>query len=336
MPLTSPAGGGGTRGGLSYGAMNDALVQGYATASTDGGNLSNGLDGSFALGHPEKIVDWASRAIHVMTVDAKALTTAFYGKAPKYSYFTGCSTGGHEGMTEIQRFPDEYDGVLAGAPGSNATHLHTAHIWTWNATNLDPSSFIPVAKLPVITAASVKACDALDGVVDGLIGDPSRCHFDPSTLLCPGGSDGPDCLTAPQVAAVKKIYAGTRNPRTGALIYPGYKPGGEFGWSPLVVGLVDEPGQQPVPAFIDIIRIFAYQNPNYNWRTFDFDHDMSFVDHEIGPIVDDQKLNLTPFSATGGKLILYHGWADQFVGPQDDVNHYERLAECAHEYLLDA
>jgi feruloyl esterase len=182
----------------------------------------------------------------------------------------------------------------------------------------------------MITAASIAACDALDGVTDGLITDPRRCHFDPSKLLCAAG-DGPDCLTASQVEAVNEIYAGTRNPRTGALIYPGYEPGGEFGWSPLVVGLVDEPGTPAVPAFIDIIRIFAFQNPNYDWRTFDFDHDMAFVDHKIGQIVDDQKLNLTPYSGRGGKLILYHGWADQFVGPQDDVNHYERIAACARK-----
>jgi feruloyl esterase len=322
-------GGGGTRGGIAYGAMADAISQGYATASTDGGNLSNGLDGSFALGHPEKIVDWASRAIHVMTVAGKAVTEAFYGESPQYSYFDGCSTGGHEGMTEIQRFPDEYDGVLAGAPGSNATHLHTAHIWTWDATNLDPASFIPVAMLPMITTASIAACDALDGVTDGLISDPRRCHFDPSVLLC-NGAAGPNCLTKPQVEAVQKIYAGTQNPGTGALIYPGYEPGGEFGWSPLVVGLIDEPGQAAVPAFIDIIRIFAYQNPNYDWRTFDFDHDMSFVDSTIGPIVDDQELDMRPYSRRGGKLILYHGWADQYVSPQDDVNHYERIAACAN------
>jgi feruloyl esterase len=181
----------------------------------------------------------------------------------------------------------------------------------------------------MITAASTAACDALDGVPDGLISDPRRCHFNPSALLCTA-ADGPNCLTAPQVEAVQKIYAGTRNPRTGALIYPGYQPGGEFGWSPLVVGLVDEPGTAAVPAFIDIIRIFAYQNPNYDWRTYDFDHDMSFVDSTIGPVVDDQELDMRAYSGRGGKLILYHGWADQFVSPQDDVNHYERIAACAN------
>jgi feruloyl esterase len=318
-------GGGGTRGGMSYGAMADALSQGYATASTDGGNLSNGLDGHFALGHPEKIVDWASRAIHVMTVAAKSLSAAFYGEGPYYSYFTGCSTGGHEGLAEAQRFPDDYDGVLAGAPGNNATHLHTAHIWTWNATNIDPASFIPVSKLPMITAAANASCDALDGVEDGLITDPRACHFDPSELQC-NGADEAGCLTAPQVEAVRKIYAGTRNPRTGNLIYPGYPRGSEFGWAPLVVGLVEAPGTPAVPAFVDIIRIFAFQDPNYDWRTYDFDRDMDFVDSTIGPIVNSVDPYLTAFKSHGGKLLLYHGWADQFVGPQDNIDYYERIA----------
>ncbi len=313
-------GGGGTRGGIGYAGMADAVSRGYATASTDGGNLGDGRDGSFALAHPEKVADWAYRAVHVMTEAAKVVTDSFYGRRPQYSYFRGCSTGGHQGMAEAQRFPTDYDGILAGAPGNNATHLHTAHVWTWNAAHLSPAAVIPESKLPMLADAALRACDALDGVADRLLTDPRTCRFDPASLSCKG-ADGPNCLTGPQVDAIKKIYDGTRNPRTGELIYPGYPPGSEAAWAPLVTGI----GTPPVPAFVDIIRIFAYQNPKYDWRTFDFDRDMAYVDKAIGSVVNSVDPNLTPFRSRGGKLLLYHGWSDQYVGPQDTIDQYDKI-----------
>jgi feruloyl esterase len=322
-------GGGGTRAGIAYNEMAQLIGFGFATAATDGGNLGNSVDGHFGYQHPEKIADWAYRSTHLMTVTAKTVASSFFGQGPVHSYFAGCSTGGHEGVMEAQRFPGDYDGIMAGAPSNHATHLQAGHIWTWNATNIDPASFIPPTLLPTITAAAVARCDAIDGVVDGLITDPRQCDFDPSDIECQG-PNGTNCLTSAQVTAVKKIYAGPRNPQTGALVYAGFAPGGEFGWDPLVYGLPGsletppEPGY--VPAFIDIIRIWAFQNPQYDWRLFDFAQDMASVDTAIASVINDVDPDLTAFKNLGGKLVLYHGWEDQHISPQDDINYYERIA----------
>ncbi|MBI3491841.1 MAG: tannase/feruloyl esterase family alpha/beta hydrolase, partial [Acidobacteria bacterium] len=206
-------GNGGWAGVISYPAMAAAIRRGYATASTDTGHAGNGGDASFAFDHPEKLVDFAYRAVLDMTVDAKALVHAHYGSAPTRSYWNGCSTGGRQGLKEAQKFPADYDGIIAGAPANYMTHLLTHSIWVAQAAHSDPASAIPGEKFPAIHKAAVDACDALDGVKDGVIEDPARCHFDPKAVQCTG-DDSPTCLTAPQVEAARKIYAPAKNPRT--------------------------------------------------------------------------------------------------------------------------
>src|SRR5262245_42626477 len=193
-------GNGGWAGVISYSAMADAVRAGYATASTDTGHV--GGRGAFALGHPEKLIDFSWRSEHEMTVKAKAVVQAFYGSAPKYSYWNGCSTGGRQGLKEAQKFPEDYDGIIAGAP-ANRTAIG---LWIAHAVLKDADSYIPPAKYPIIHRAALDACDAIDGVTDGIIDDPRTCAFDPKTLLC-NDADGPSCLTAPQAAAAKKIYS---------------------------------------------------------------------------------------------------------------------------------
>src|SRR5579872_2584057 len=200
-------GNGGFAGSINYGSMAAALSHGYATASTDTGHQAGGTDATWALGHPEKIVDFGYRAIHETADKAKAITRAFYGQGPRHSYFSSCSNGGRQALMEAQRFPADYDGIIAVAPANFWTHLLTQAIWDVQATMQDPSSYISEKKLPALEAAVLAQCDAADGVKDGVLDDPSRCHFDPSELLCKG-AESDSCLTMPQVSALKKIYAG--------------------------------------------------------------------------------------------------------------------------------
>ena len=177
-------GGGGFAGVISYGAMMTALRRGYATASTDTGHSTPG--GSWALGHPELIVDYAYRAIHEMTIKSKEIVKTFYGNAPARSYFVGCSTGGRQGLMEAQRFPADYDGIVAGAPANYFTHLMAGTLSPAAATMKDESTRLSPAKLSALNKGALAACDAGDGVADGLINNPLACKFDPGTLLCGG------------------------------------------------------------------------------------------------------------------------------------------------------
>ena len=228
-------GNGGWAGTITYAAMASALQRGYATASTDTGHAGTGGDGSFALNHPEKVVDFAYRAVHEMTVQAKAIVEKHYGSGPRLSYWNSCSTGGRQGLKEAQKYPADYDGIIAGAPANFMTHLGAHSLWVAQATLTDPASFIPREQFAVIHKAVLDACDALDGVKDGVLEDPGRCHFDPKTIQCAAG-DSSGCLTPPQVEAVRRIYAPAKNPRTGAEIFPGLEPGSETGWVAMAGG----------------------------------------------------------------------------------------------------
>jgi feruloyl esterase len=308
-------GNGGWAGMISYPAMAEAVKGGYATSSTDTGHV--GGSGQFALGHPEKLIDYAYRSEHEMTLKAKAIIQAFYGNAPKYSYWNGCSTGGKQGLTEAQRYPDDYDGIIAGAPANYMIHLHAWSI----ALNLDvtktPASFIPPEKYPAIHKAVLEACDAKDGVKDGVLENPKQCQFDPEAIECED-ADAPSCLTASQVEAAKAIYAPLVNPRTKQLIFPSVEPGSEMGWSLLA-------GQNPVGIAIDTFKYVIFKDPNWDYHTLNFDHDIDYADK-----VDDHLNNaidpdLRPFFRHGGKLIMYHGWNDTAISPGNSVNYYESV-----------
>ena len=193
-------GNGGFAGEIDYRSLGQSISQGYAAAATDTGHAASGTDARWALGHPEKITDFAYRAIHEMTVVGKAAVKAFYGEAPRHAYFSSCSNGGRQALMEAQRFPEDYDGILAGAPANYWTHLLASALWDAQATTLDPASYIPTSKIPTIAHAVNEACDAADGVKDGVLNDPRKCHFNPATLLCKEG-DSASCLTQPQVTA---------------------------------------------------------------------------------------------------------------------------------------
>jgi feruloyl esterase len=219
-------GNGGAGGAISYSALATGLVKGYAVANTDMGTTTTGLDFSFGIGHPDLAKDWAYRATHLMTVIAKQITKTYYDRDPALAYFTGCSTGGHQAITEAHRFADDYNGIVSGDPANNRIRLHLVGTWNWIATHEDPESYFPLATIPMIHRAVLEACDAIDGIRDGVIDDPRKCKFDPMSLVCRSG-EAADCLTAKQAAALKKIYQGPKNPRTGELVFPGMYPGSE-------------------------------------------------------------------------------------------------------------
>jgi tannase/feruloyl esterase len=307
-------GNGGWAGVISYAAMADAVRAGYASASTDTGHV--GGRGTFALGHPEKLIDFAWRSEHEMTVKAKAVIEAFYGNGPKLSYWNGCSTGGRQGLKEAQMFPEDYDGIIAGAP-ANRTAMA---LWIAHAVLKDPASYIPPAKYPVIHQAALNACDMNDGLKDGLIDDPRACTFDPAVLLCKG-EDGASCLTAPQVEAAKKIYSPAINPRTGKELFASLIPGSELAWG------VQAQGPEPSTNISDQYRYVVFKDPNWDWRTFNFDSDVVRGDLPENLVMNATDPNMQPFFKRGGKLLLYHGWSDTNVPAVNTIKYYERVVE---------
>jgi feruloyl esterase len=312
-------GNGGLAGSISYGAMRNALGTGYATASTDTGHVSS--DTAWFT-DAQQTIDNGYRAIHEMTVKAKAIVRAYYGERPRFSYFNGCSTGGGQGFMEAQRYPRDYDGILAGAPNWRPTRLRAGgHVWAWVATHKDPAATIPAAKLPVMGNAVLAQCDALDGVADGVIEDPRKCGFDPGALLCAQGQDPATCLTAPQVEAVRKLYQGARNPNTGAQIFPGYARGVEFGWNSLIGGA------NPFGAGYEFFRWAVFRDPAYDFRNFDFDAHVALADELFGPILNADSPDLRRFARAGGKMLIYHGWADPLIPTYNTLEYYDGLLD---------
>jgi len=311
-------GNGGWAGVISYPAMANALRRGYATSSTDTGHV--GATGTFALGHPEKFIDFAYRSEHEMTVTAKAIIDRFYGRGPRLSYWNGCSTGGRQGLAEAQRFPDDYDGIIAGASANPRTYLNSWQISIAQATLKDPASFIPPAKYPMIHQAVVAACDALDGVTDGIIGDPTRCRFDPKSLECKD-ADGPSCLTAAQVTAARTVMSPVKNPRSGEEIFPGLEPGTELAWAGLVGGT------EPVATALDQFKYVVFKDASWDWRTFDLARDLAAANKADNGTINAVNPDLTRFAGHGGRLLMYHGWSDGSVAPRASVNYYTSVVK---------
>lgn len=309
-------GNGGWAGTISYPAMAKALSQGYATASTDTGHSTPG--GSFAAGHPEKLIDFGYRAVHETTVQAKALVKAFYAGEPRRSYWNGCSTGGRQGLMSAQRYPADFDGVIAGAPANYMSHLQPWSLAVGLAVHATEESYIPPAKYVVLHKAVIEACDALDGVKDGVIENPMRCSFDPKTIQCQG-SDTSACLTAPQVEAARRVYANTVNPRTGAIVFPSLEPGSEMGWAGLA-------GPQPLGIATDTYRYVINNSPGWDWHMLDLDKDVTAAEKVFAGSVDAVNPDLNAFFNRGGKLLMYHGWNDQLIAPRNSINYFNAVS----------
>lgn len=293
--------------------MQAALREGYATSATDTGH--SGGNGMFALGHPEKITDFAYRAVHDTAVTSKMLIKAYYGKAPKYSYWNGCSTGGRQALVEATKFPDDFDGIIAGAPANPHIHLHAAGVERSIELNKNDAP-LSQAKIEMLHRAILAQCDALDGVKDGLIGDPHKCKFDPGSLLCKR-DETENCLTAGEVDTVKIVFGDIKT-RKGEIIWTGYEPGSEL----QLASLRTTP--TPTGGGWDSIRILGHQDANYDWHKFDLDADVALAD-KAG--IDALTSDLSAFKQHGGKLLLYHGWADQAIPPGHTVLFYESVLD---------
>jgi feruloyl esterase len=307
---------GGYDGSISYGALADGVSRGYAATSTDTGHIGGDL--VFGRGHPEKVKDWAFRAMHVTAEAAKLMLRNLYGRWPDHSYYVGCATGGHQALSEAQRYPEDYDGIVAGDPGNDRLNETAGYVSAWLA--LHDSAGKPLltqSELQLVTRSAVAQCDADDGVKDGVIDDPRRCKFTPASLLCK--ADKTDrCLTQMQVDAVKAVYAGTRNPRTGEMIFPGWSIGSEgfgpqAGWGAWLVN-------PKVPMRSEVYNDFVFHDPNWDFHSFDFDKDVAYAQAAI-PWLAAESRDLSGFYGRHGKLILYAGWSDPVASAEDIVEY---------------
>lgn len=291
-------------------ALAEGLQKGFAVTGNDTGHQGEARDW---MADPEKVRFWGHSATHLVTGPAKALTAAYYGEAPRFAYFTGCSTGGAQAMEEAEYYPGDYDGIVAGAPGMAYAHLMLSFLWGLKATDR-PGAVLSLDKLKLLHRAVLDACDGDDGVKDGLLGDPLACRFDPQALLCKGG-DATDCLTAAQVETARLIYQGPRNARTGAVLYPGFAFGSEadpsssaagpfaYGWSGI---------QGPLARMfaIPLMRDMVFHDPDWDWRRFDWDRDVAEMDRRVAADITATSPDLAAFRARGGKLLMYQGWGD--------------------------
>lgn len=318
-------GNGGFAGEIAYGALGLAVQQGYATAATDTGHAAAGTDASWALGHPEKIADFGYRAIHEMTVIGKSVTKAFYGNALQHAYFANCSNGGRQALMEVQRYPADYDGVIAGAPANFWTHLLGNALYNAQVTTLEPGSYIPMNKIPAIAKAVNAACDAQDGVADGVLNDPRKCHFDAANMLCKSG-DSDSCLTAPQVTTLGKLYEGSRF-SNGEQIFPGYLPGAEDGpggWGPWITG--PAPGQSLLFAFgVGFFSDMQYEQKDWDYKKASVEEAVHAADKKLASLLNATHTNLKPFESHGGKLIIFHGWDDAAISALNSINYYNAV-----------
>ena len=311
-------GSGGWGGSIAYGEMATALRRGYATSATDDGNSGSGA--RFIMGHPDKFIDFAYRAEHEMTIEAKALIKAFYGRDPNYSYWNGCSGGGREGLLQAARYPDEFDGIIAGDPAN--VRRNAWALWLANRAFKNAAESIPSSKYSMIHTAVLDACDVNDGVKDGLIDNPESCQIDFKSLKCSGGERA-DCLTARQVQTAETIISPATD-AGGTVFFPRLEPGTELRWGRLAGG--------PAPAdlFLDEFRYIVYQKPEWDWRTFDLARDAAKAE-AVDKDIDGLNPNLSAFAKHNGKLLLYHGWADQQVAPLSTVQFYESVLDATAE-----
>jgi feruloyl esterase len=320
---------GGFAGSIDVVQLATTVKAGYAATATDTGHTgSSPFDAGWAIGHPEKIIDYGYRGIHEMTRVAKTVIAAYYSKPPQRSYFAGCSGGGRQGLIEAQRYPEDYDGILAGAPANYFTALAATFAYDTQVLTMDSASFIPPAKIPAIAAAVNAACDEVDGLHDGILNDPRQCHFDPATIQCKG-EDSDKCLTAAQVTALKKLYAGTLDSK-GHVVYPGYLPGAEDdqggtgGWEQWITG--PAPLKSFAASFANgFFSNFVFGKSDWDYKTFKVDADLKAANEKTGQVLNATDPDLKTFKARGGKLILYHGWSDPGITPLNTVDYYESV-----------
>lgn len=321
-------GNGGFGGAFVYSAMGTPLQQGFAVANTDTGHTGGTVG---AIGqvlpwaqNPVTLLDWGHTSIHLMTVSAEVLVKKFYGRASAFAYYDGCSTGGAEAMEEAEFYPDDYDGIHAGSPGMDYSHLMESFLWGALPSAKNPAAALPPSALTLLNNAVLAKCSRDQAVAsDGFLNDPRDCHFDPGVLECKGGQDPSTCLSGPQVTAVRHIYSAVTNPRTGLELYPGFARGSEGQWS-LIQG-------ELVPFFAQpLLANTVFDNPNWDWTTFNFDSDAALVDQKLSPFINATNPDLSPFASRGGKLIMTQGWADALNAQTLPIEYFDSVVIAQH------
>ncbi len=310
-------GNGAFSGAIAYRPMAAALARGYAAASTDTGHA--GGSASFAIGHPEKVVDFGWRAVHEMAVASKAIVAAHYGTGPRFSYWNGCSAGGRQAMTEAQRFPEDFDGIIAGAPGLDWTGRAAQALRLATALEANEAARLSVSQIASVARAVLQACDARDGVQDDVVDNPAACVFDPAVLEC-RGQGGDDCLSRAQVETVRSMYASPENPKTRRPI-PGLAPGSERGWTSL--GWT----ASARATGLDHFRFIVFKDPAWDVRRFDFASDIVRAEEADAGTINALDPNLGAFIARGGKLLHYHGWSDPQISPGSSTQYYASVVQ---------
>ena len=311
-------GNGAFNGNINTGAMTTALARGYAVSSTDTGHT--GGSASFGLGHPEKVTDFGWRAVHETAAASKAIIAAYYGGAPKFSYFNGCSAGGRQAMQEAQRFPADFNGIIAGAPGLDWTGRAASAVRIAQRLEQNEAARLGQAQRQLLHAAVVESCDLLDGVKDGVLENPKRCTFDPGVLECKGSEGGSSCLTTAQVETARMIYSGAVNPKTKRAIN-GLAHGSELGWTDL--GWT----ASARATGLDQFRFLVFGDPSWTIQKFNWDSDIVLAEERDNNTLNALDPNLEPFISRGGKLIQYHGWSDPQISPSGTTQYYERVAQ---------
>lgn len=328
-------------GGLggTIGRLDKGLARGYASASTNTGHTSD--DPTWGANRAKEI-DYGHRGTHVTAVAGKALTASFYGRAPEHAYFDGCSNGGRQALMEVQRYPTDFDGIIAGDPATG-TPMQVGRAIVFQKLLASPASYLTIEKVEALSKATLDACDAIDGLKDGLVSDPKRCQFKPESLKCAAGTDGPTCLTDVQLAVVKQIYDGVRLPN-GDTYTPGFPlghEGGSTGWRAWTTGntppekqadnTLDFKGQR-LPSGYNLsesnFRFLALEDddPSFNWRVFRFDRDLPRL-KTMTEILSPLDPDLRPYKNGGGKIILYHGLSDPAISSYGTIDYYDQVAK---------
>ncbi len=325
LPTSGPAptwnnefeadGNGGWTGSINYRYLGAALLRGFAAGMTDAGH--EGGSASFALGHPEKVIDFGYRAAHEMTLKSKTIIEAFYGRAPKLSLWNGCSAGGRQGLKEAQMFPEDYDGIVAGDPIADFSGRALGGVWMAQAVHHDEASLLTPEKYSVLHKAVLDACDAMDGLKDGVIENPMLCNFNPATIACKTG-ESKGCLTAPEVETARKIYSGVVDSNTKEVVFPGLAPGSELAWG-------TQAGPQPFSVATDYFKYIVFKNPDWDYRTLNFAGDIAVAEKADSGTINSTNPDLKAFFQRGGKLLQYHGWSDQQMSAASSPKYYNSV-----------
>jgi feruloyl esterase len=302
-------GNGGLAGVISYSALAESILQGFAAVSTNTGHVGGAPE--FLLSDAA-LVDFAHRAVHEMTLAAKQLVTDYYQSAARFTYFNGCSTGGRQALTAAQRYPQDFDGIIAGAPANSTVRMTTQQLWNSRVVNDTPGLHLSGEDFSALNVAVLSACDAFDGLIDGIIENPAQCSVEQGI---------PEDFSQLKIDAVKKIYQGAVNPQTGELIYPGFAKGSELGWTAMV-------NTEPFGYSNAMQAYVLNQDPDWDFMNLDFSRDLGVLDARINALgMQAIDADISEFLEHGGKLLLYHGWNDPLISPYNSINYYSEVLD---------